>query len=194
MSKVAGSHASRRSIAMASRPSVRRSIAHPPSNRSHQSLTESFPEAVGESECAETNTPAQPMLGLIIDDGQDYVDHQSDDEEDEEEGREGQTIDEYIALLQRQRLDELGGDGDDVASNLLSQVLGDGSLADDDEDNEDERGAKSKKEGGSFGSLLGSVFGRKSVVSAADRDDDDDDDDDVVCGTTESNVSTPQHI
>ena len=118
------------------------------------------------------------MAGLIVDEGEGYVAHPEDDNEAPPE----QTIDEYIALLQQQRLDELGGDGDNVADDLLNQILGDGTLNDDDDDDEKD----SKKERGSLGGLMGSVFGRKASSTV---DDDDDDDDDDVMSPSDGQVS-----
>ena len=207
MSKVVGSHASRRTSAMVARPSVRRSVLPP--NRSNTSL----PSSVCVPDIAEggfdgdvptksdymSSVLVVPMAGLIVDDGQEYVTHDyEDDEEDvddidkDAEGCFGeQTIEEYIALLQRQRHEELGGDGDDVASHLLSQVLGDGSLGGEDEDEDDDtstgKGKKesSSKRGGSFGGF----FRSKSTSVPADDDDDEDEDDDDILDTTENNVN-----
>lgn len=129
------------------------------------------------SQSVAEGVPVASMAGLIVDNGNDYAAHDSDDDTEPVE----QTIDEYIALLQQQRLEELGGDGDDVANNLLKQVLGDGSLGDDDEDDEKD----SKTDSGSFGGMIGSMFGRKANPG---KDEDDDEDDDDIHDTTESNV------
>lgn len=145
---------------------MRRSVI--PANRSVTDLG---------SETAQEEKKSAAIIGLIADDGQGYVEHDSNDEEPAE-----QTIDEYIALLQQQRLEELGGDEDDVANNVLNQVLCDGSLGEDDDDNDEK---DSKKGSGTLGGMFGSVFGRKTIVTAEEEEDDDDD----VVDTIETNVS-----
>jgi hypothetical protein len=85
----------------------------------------------------------------------------------------GMSVEDFIAMIQQQRSEDLGADAE-AADDVLNRVLSSG-FGDDDDDEMDTSRASKSSESPSSGGFWGGLMGKKS--SAHDDDDSNDDDD-----------------